>query len=273
MTVSVNGNGRKSQDLDNCNPQKFIITATCPVLEAVAFDPAACKASFKVMRKGQPVSVFDFDVRTLALANDPTKAEGATWTDDTNNYVGYEIVLPVPYNLDGDDRAQIAIDNRANPTFSVQMTAIEGQGIEYYSPIIQIYDVELNRSSQNISIPDFCSKLAVVQQYAEDGDPLTITGLNFQSKIWNSKFDSVDIYGIMAAQYPIGAAAAAANGKSYVFYNGLPTFNCKLFMDVDTNQSLEAFVVAFCGQQTPEVKARAIARKARQEGINTNIYL
>jgi len=272
MTVSISGTGRASQDISNANPQSFLITARELVAATAPFDAAGLKVSFVVRRKGQPVNVFNFDVRTLALANDPTKAESEVWTDGTFNYYGYEIVLPVPYNLDGDDSATISIDNRSNAGYSCQMTAVEGQGIEYYSPVIQIYDVDFARAQQNIDLPDFLSKITVVQEFSAASDPLTVIGLNFASELWNNQVNDVDIYGLLASQFPIGSAAAATASKSFMFYNGIPTFNCKLFLDVDTTASLETFVVAFGGVQDANIKARATARAARQKAVNSRIY-
>jgi hypothetical protein len=294
MQVSVSGAGQNALTLSNYNPHAFAFTlrpnvaepANVPNLETI-------RASAVLNRNGERITVFSGSFADLALGQNPVGLEGVP---HAAGFVGlaaaaptrsFVLYLPVVLNLKGSDTLTVEIVNTAQE-FTLFCRIIEGIGVEWYTPVINVLAPVHSQNQHSFSLGNFVTRLTIVTRsindFATGGTLFTrfrVNQLTFSSSLLSLEFNETDLHALRMQDFGEGAliasgAVLALPARCTIFKSTIPTHDVRLnivqFTDAPdaTMGPLRLFVES--GVQTELQRARVPSLVNKIADFNRSVY-
>jgi len=241
-----------------------------------AYDPKAVNVVVSLSRQNRNQTIAAANLYSLAKGDDPSTAEGQSLTADSITWQGYYISLgKVPLNLRGNDRLTVNVSVAGATDAVTTVSILPCVGTEFYTPRIDVYPVNKNKTTMDVPLGTNVTKVALIQS----GNAWSVTAFSLQTALLSYQAIQEDILALVAAQRQGNTTATdILDRTSCIIYNGEPTNDGELNLTVDTAETADAYVVVFSGDSRDVAgmgDAVATSEKIKQrvrQKFGTDIY-
>jgi len=243
MRAQISNNGSNTTWAENKTVAGilFCIEAT----GELTYDPTAVQVNVQISREGRSFTPVAGNLYAIAKGWDPANAELQSMTADTLTWQGaYVSFGKVPINLRGNDRLTVSVSVAGSVNATTTFTIIEGEGVEFYTPTVNVYPVNINQTKQTFMLGANVTKVTILQS----GNEFGITAANLNTDLFDANLTLPDLKALAAIQRQGVTSSSITDRVSCVIYDGHPTKNAELDVTIDTNQTGPFFVVVFGGE-------------------------
>jgi hypothetical protein len=196
------------------------------------------------------------------------------------------LYLPVVLNLKGSDTLTVEIVNTAQE-FTLFCRIIEGIGVEWYTPVINVLAPVHSQNQHSFSLGNFVTRLTIVTRSANDFAGATqftrfrVNQLTFSSSLLSLEFNETDLHALRMQDFGEGvlfnaASTLALPARCTIFKSTVPTHDVRLnvvqFTDPPSADMgpLRFFVES--GVQTEVQRARVPSLVNKIASFNASVY-
>jgi len=253
MKVNVQGSGSTSYTESNATIGSLIFSITSTTIADVTVAILeSINITAQLYRGGETTTILSGNLFAIGIANNPSSYEGLAIGD----YKSFTVTFGggVVNLQDGDELlVNVSVGSSAAGQ-TLSMSSEYAIGIEYFTPIVNVYPIDKTRTAASLSLGNNVSCASVVHTAAD----LVIIGANINSSIWKANYGVTEFYGKMAEQWE-----RVPDNYSFHLFNDAVQDGVQCDLIIDTTATGNAYLVSYAGRVTPVVQRRSAKLEER----------